>query len=413
MEDEVMQSSTLPLDDIEVLDVTQVVSGSFGSMLLADMGAEVVKIERPDGGEIGRSNPPFVEGQSSYFMAVNRNKKSVTLDLSSDRGREAFIDLARDADVIIENLKPGSMEKLGLGYEAISKENETIIYCSISGFGQTGPYSDFPALDIVAQGFSGNMSITGPPDDKPYRSGAPIGDIAASMYAVQSVLAALHHRERTGQGQYLDVAMTDGLISWLTVRAGYTFGTGRAYPRRGNELDEFIPYGVIETSDSHIGIAVVQDHHWQNLCDVISEESTWSPDGPPLSEDERFRVVENRRNHREILNDILGTIFKEKSSEEWFELLSGSLPITPIHDTKSVWENKQVKARNLYQDIKIGNKDHRFLNPAVKYSETPLQIRRRPPKLGQHNRSKLKEAGYSTEEIQRMTDDGIIAPDSK
>jgi len=411
MEKPATGSSTFPLDDIEVLDVTQVVSGSFASMLLADMGAEVVKIERPDGGEIGRSNPPFVNGRSSYFMAVNRNKKSVTLDLSSDRGREVFIDLACDADVIVENLKPGSMEKLGLGYDAISKENESIIYCSISGFGQTGPYSDYPALDIVAQGFSGNMSITGPPEDKPYRSGTPIGDIAASMYAVQSVVAALLHREQTGQGQYLDVAMTDGLISWLSVRAGYTFGTGKPYPRRGNELDEFVPYGVFETTDSHVGIAVVQDHHWQNLCDVISEESSWTPDGPPLSEDERFQVVEGRRKYREILNSILDTIFQEKSSDEWFELLSGKLPVMPVHDTKSVWEDEQVQARNLFEDIDIGGQDHRFINPAVKYSETPLQIRRRPPELGQHTRAKLEESGYSSEAIEEMADDGIIATD--
>ena len=261
-----------PLDGVTVLDITQMVAGPFASMQLADLGADVYKIERPDGGELGRSNPPFVEGRSAYFASVNRNKRSVALDLKSEDGQAAFRSLAAEADVIVENNPPGRMEGFGLGYEGIRELNPGIVYCSISGFGQTGPYRELPALDIVAQAMSGVMSMTGPGDGKPYRAGVPIGDIAASMYAVQSIVMALFQAERTGEGDYLDVSMVDCLVQWLTVRAGYTWGAGEPYPRSGNSLEEFVPYGVWDTADGYLAVVVVADHHWERPCAVIDRE---------------------------------------------------------------------------------------------------------------------------------------------
>lgn len=389
-----------PLEDVKILDVTQVVAGSFASMMLADLGAQVTKIERPDKGEIGRSNPPFVNDRSAYFMSVNRNKESVSLDLSSPDGQEAFMKLAQEADVIIENLKPGSMDKFGLDYESVATQSEQIIYCSISGFGKTSPHADLPALDIVAQGFSGNMSITGPEGGKPYRAGIPIGDIAGSMYAAQSVLAALYHRERTEEGQFIDVSMVDGLMSWLTVRAGYSFATEKAYPRMGNKLDEFIPYGVFETKDSYIGIAAVQDNHWYNLCEGIER--------PELATDERFETTEQRRENREELEAILEGVFKERTTDNWFDRLAEKLPTTPINDTSEVWETEHVKERDMLTKMEIDGDEHPLISPPVNFSQTPTGIRQNPPKLGEHTEKKLREIGYDDEEITKLREKGVI-----
>lgn len=393
-----------PLADVNVLDVTQVLSGSFATMMLGDLGAEVVKIERPGRGDIARSNPPFVGEQSAYFLSLNRNKQSVALDLSSNEGQEIFLDLAAEADVIVENLKPGTMDQFGLGYEDVTARNEDIIYCSISGFGQTGPHADLPALDIIVQAFSGNMSITGPSDGQPYRSGIPIGDIAGSMYAVQSVLAALHARSRTGDGEYLDVSMADGLMSWLTVRAGYTFATGQRYPRMGNELEEFVPYGAFETADSYLVIAVVQDHHWARLQEAVDE--------PVLTED-RFETMESRREHREELEELLAQALQERSTDKWFELLSDAgVPVAPVNDTHEIWGDEHVQARNLEERIDVNGDSTSIIRPPVSFSEQSSPIRLLPPKLGEHSHDVLRELGYDDETINTLAEEGIIEAES-
>jgi crotonobetainyl-CoA:carnitine CoA-transferase CaiB-like acyl-CoA transferase len=380
------------LDDIKVLDVTQVVSGSFASMMLADLGAEVLKIERPNGGDIGRSNPPFLDGHSTYFTSVNRNKKSVALDLKSDQGRKAFLSLAETADVIVENNPTGRMARFGLDYESIRERNKDIVYCSITGFGQTGPYQELPALDIIAQAISGNMSITGHSSGDPHRAGIPIADIAASMYTVQSVILALYERERGDEGQFIDVSMVDSMISWLTVRAGYTFGTGERYPRIGNQLQEFVPYNTFETADSHIVVVVVTDRHWRQLCEAI--------DRPELAEDERFTTMEARREHREEVNRVLSETFRERTAEEWFERISEQhVPVAPIYDTKEVWEDKHVQSRNLLTDIEDEGFSFKAIRHPVDFSETNASIRRGVPDLGEHTYEELRRIGYDEEEI--------------
>jgi crotonobetainyl-CoA:carnitine CoA-transferase CaiB-like acyl-CoA transferase len=388
------------LTDIRVLDVTQVISGSFASMMLADMGADVVKVERPGTGDFGRANPPFVDDRSAYFMSMNRNKKSVTLDFSSEDGQQAFLRLAEKADVIIENLKPGTLTKFGLDYEAVRERNEGIIYCSVSGFGQTGPYADLPALDIIVQAFSGNMSMTGPKDGQPYRSGIPVGDIAGSMYASQSVLAALHARDRSGEGQYIDVSMAEGLISWLTVRAGYTFATGEPYPRTGNQMDEVVPYGLYETADSYIAIAAVQDHHWDRLCDAIER--------PELATDERFVDMASRREHRDAVDEVLLETFAEGTAEEWFDRLAGDVPVTPVNDTKSVFEDEHIKERGLVEERPVDGREHPFINLPVKFSDATTDIYRDPPTVGEHTREELRAVGYDEATLDELEDEGVI-----
>jgi crotonobetainyl-CoA:carnitine CoA-transferase CaiB-like acyl-CoA transferase len=388
------------LSDISVLDVTQVISGSFASMMLADMGADVVKVERPETGDFGRANPPFVDDRSAYFMSMNRNKKSVTLDFSADEGQEAFLRLAEKADVIIENLKPGTLTKFGLDYEAVRERNEGIIYCSVSGFGQNGPYADLPALDIIVQAFSGNMSMTGPKDGQPYRSGIPVGDIAGSMYASQSVLAALHQRDRTGEGQYIDVSMAEGLISWLTVRAGYTFATGEPYPRTGNQMDEVVPYGLYETKDSYIALAAVQDHHWDRLCELL--------DRPELATDEQFEDMASRRENREQVDEVLAELFGDRTTDELFDVLAREIPVAPVHDTKSVFEDEHVRERGLVEECEVDDFQHPFINMPVQFSDATTDIYRNPPTVGEHTREELATVGYDEETLDRLEADGVI-----
>lgn len=389
------------LDNIKVLDVTQVVSGSFASMILADMGAEVVKIERLQGGDVGRHNPPYVGNFSSYFISVNRNKKSVSLDLKSEEGRSLFLELAEKADVIVQNFIPGTMEKFGIDYETVKEQNPTIIYCSITGFGQDGPYASYPALDIIAQAMSGNMSITGPADSQPYRSGIPIADIAGSMYAVQGILGALYQRTRSGEGQHLDVSMLESIISWLTVRAGYSFATEKSYPRMGNKLDEFVPYGVFETSDSYLAVVVVQDHHWEKLCDTIGR--------PELTDDERFRTADQRRTNRNELETILERELSEKSTDEWFdEMAAAGVPAGPIYDTKEVWEDEHILARDVLTEIDVGDEKFPVINYPIKSTAGSVGLTRGVPRAGENSQAALVEMGYSREEITDLIEQGIV-----
>jgi len=390
---------TKPLDGTKVLDVTQVLSGPFASMLLADMGADVVKIERPDTGDVARGNAPFVGDQSAYFISVNRNKRSVALDLKSDEGREAFLRLAEKADVIVENYQPGTMERFGLGYEAIRKRNEQIVYCSISGFGQSGPYADRPALDIIVQAMSGNMSITGPEDSKPYRSGIPIADIAGSMYAVQSILGALLKRGQTGSGQYIDISMMDALVSWLTVRTVYTFAMGDPYPRNGNKLSEYVPYGVFETSDGYLALVALHDRHWRQICDLLGM--------PELGNDERYATLEKRLENRVEVEALIQEKLVERPSQEWFELLStNSVPAGPILNTLEVWDDPHVQSRNLLSQITVDDESFDVIKyPVPQFSS---EITTGVPDIGEHSYDELRAAGYSDEEIAALESQDVV-----
>jgi formyl-CoA transferase len=390
-----------PLDGVTVLDVTQMVSGPFATMQLADLGADVVKIERPGGGELGRSNPPFVGGRSTYFASVNRNKRSVALDLGTEAGREAFLSLAAVADVVVENHPPGRMDRFGLDYESVRERNPEVVYCSISGFGQDGPYRELPALDLVAQATAGVMSMTGPADGDPYRSGVPIGDIAASMYAVQSVVLALFRRERTGEGDRIDVSMVDCLASWLTVRAGHSFGTGRPYPRMGNALDEFVPYGVFETGEGYLAVAVVADHQWRRLCAALGHEA--------YAEDDRFATNEARREHRETVDAVLEAALADASATEWFDRLrEARVPVAPVYDTLELWEDEHVRSRGLRTTVEDGGREVRAIRHPVAFDAIEPEIREGVPGLGEHTEEALADAGVPTDVVERLV--GAIDP---
>lgn len=393
-----------PLDGITVLDVTQMVAGPFASMQLADLGADVVKVERPDGGELGRSNPPFVDGRSTYFASVNRNKRSVALDLSSREGREAFLSLAAVADVVLENHPPGRMERFGLDDESVRERNPEIVYCSISGFGQDGPYRELPALDLVAQATSGVMSLTGPADGDPYRAGVPIGDIAASMYAVQSVVLALFQRERTGEGERIDVSMLDCLASWLTVRAGHAFGTGRPYPRMGNALPEFVPYGVYETGEGYLAVAVVADHQWRRLCAAFGREA--------LGEDDQFATGADRRAHRDTVDAIVEAAFADAPATEWFDRLrEARVPVAPVYDTLEVWEDEHVRSRDLLTTVDDDGEEVRAIRHPVEFEGITPEIREGVPGLGEHTREALIDAGVSEADVEALVE-AIEPPDT-
>jgi crotonobetainyl-CoA:carnitine CoA-transferase CaiB-like acyl-CoA transferase len=384
-----------PLADVTVLDATQMVSGPFASMQLADLGADVYKIERPDGGELGRSNPPFVDGRSTYFASVNRNKRSVALDLKSADGREAFRSLAEMADVVVENNPPGRMERFGIGYDSLRERNPGLVYCSITGFGQTGPYHELPALDIVAQALSGVMSITGPADGTPHRAGVPIGDIAASMYAVQSIVLALYQRERSGDGEYLDVSMLDCLTTWLTVRAGYSWGEDEPYPRMGNALPEFVPYGVYGTADGYLAVVVVADHHWERLCRVVDREE--------LADDERFATAEARRDNREAVEQTLAERFATATAEEWFERLrENGVPAAPVYDTLEVWADEHVQARDMLTTVADGDRDANAIRYPVDFDGIDTEIAAGVPDLGEHTREALAGAGVDEAVIEAL-----------
>jgi len=386
-----------PLSDVAVLDATQVVSGPFATTMLADLGADVVKVERPDGGDIGRTNAPFVGGVSTYFASVNRTKRSVALDLDSDAGREAFLSLAEEADVVVENHPPGRMARFGVGYESVRAANEDVVYCSITGFGQTGPYRHRPALDIVVQAMSGVMSITGPPAGDPYRAGIPVADIASSMYAVQAVLAALFARERGAGGEYIDVSMLDCTLSWLTVRAGHTFGTGEPYPRMGNELSEYVPYGLVEAADGPMAVVAATDAQWRALCAAI--------DRPDLATDDRFATVADRRENRAELDAELAAAFAERPAEEWFERLAeAGVPAAPVYDTREVWDDPHVRARGLRAAVDVDGESLPSIGYPVRFEGFEPATPRRPPYLGEHTREALGDAGYSPDEIDAFID---------
>lgn len=385
-----------PLHNVQVLDVTQALAGPYATMQLADLGADVVKIEKPGSGDITRSFPPFIEGESSYFHLVNRNKKSVVLDLRSEEGANAFKEMAKRADVIVENYKPGTMAKFGIDYESIKEINENVVYCSISGYGQSGPYKTFRAVDGVVQAFSGNMSITGPEDGAPHRSGFPIGDIAGTMYAVQSIILALYHRERTGEGQYIDVSLADSLITWSIPRIRHTLYDG-TLPNRGNNPQSLYPLGIFETKDDPIFISAFSDGMWHNLCETLDRQD--------LIDDDRFDTAEKRYENREALDEILEAELGEMTAEESVELLAPHIAAAPINDFKMLLENKQVKHRDIFQEIDVDGEEYSVMNHPVKFSSFEQEITSVAPRHGAHTEEVLKAFGIDENVIERMVDD--------
>ena len=389
----------LPLDGVTIVDLTQVLAGPFTTMNLGDMGAEVYKIESPGRGDRSRGIQPTPE----YFDAVNRNKRSVTLDLKSERGQEVALDLLADADVFVESTKPGRIERYGLDYESVVEANPDIVYCSVTGFGEGSPYENLPAWDMLVQAMSGIMGMTGEPDGKPLWSGLPSGDLAAGMYANQSILAALFARER-GQiaGEWIEVPMLDAAVSWLSIRAGYTFGTGEPFPRLGTHHPNIAPFGQFETADGDVVVAAGTDSLWRDLCDAL--------DAAELADDERFEMLDDRAANTEALTDRLDELFSTYSQDELLDRLHAhDVPAGPIYDTETVWDDPHVRDRELRRTMpREGRSDAEVIDHPVHFRNLLTRLETPPESLGQSTDHVLSRVGYDAAEIAELRDEGVI-----
>ncbi|AOV07454.1 CaiB/BaiF CoA transferase family protein [Sporosarcina ureilytica] len=368
-----------PLEGIKVLDFSRVLAGPYCTMLLADMGAEVIKIERPETGDDTRHFGPFQNGESGYFMFLNRGKKSVELNLKEASDRESLMALIKEADVIVENFRPGVMKGLGLDYETLKEVNEGLVYCSISGFGQYGPYSKRPAYDIVAQAMGGIASITGYPDNPPTRSGASLGDMSAALYAAYGVMVALFHRERTGIGQEIDVAMVDSIFALLEHNVMRYTSEGVTPERVGNRHPISAPFDVYESKEGHVVIATANESLFARLCKVMDKEE--------LLEDARFVTDIERGKNESELKVIIEEWLSQYTAEEAVNLINeAGVPSSTILNIAEISESDHVKEREMLLEIEhpIAGKTRIPGNP-VKLSKTPIQVKSPSPALGEHN----------------------------
>jgi len=391
------------LEGIRVLDLTRVLAGPFCTMILADMGAEVIKIERPSTGDDSRHFGPYVNGESAYFMSINRNKKSITINLKSEKGKNIFREMVKEADIVIENFRPGTMERLGIGYDELKKINNKIIYAASSGFGHTGPYSDRPAYDAIVQAMGGLMSITGQKDGTPTRVGSSIGDIIAGLYTTIGILAALRYRNEKNVGQKVDISMLDGQVSILENAIARYFATGNSPKPAGNRHNSIIPFETFETSDGELMVAAGNDNLWQKLCIALGM--------PELAKDKRFVTNPLRAKNYAELRPLLAKEFKKKSTDEWHEvLLDYGVPNGPINNIENVVNDPQVKAREMIVEV-----DHpkagkvKMAGIPIKMSESQGQIKASSPALGEHTEEILiKFLKLSKKEVIQLREEGVL-----
>lgn len=392
------------LNGITVIDLSQMVSGPVATMHLGDLGAEVIKVERPESGDLSRNLSPFVDGVSSQFVALNRNKRSVTVDLRSQRGQRLVAELLAEADVFVENYKAGTAETFGLGYDAVSATNPGIVYCSIKGFASDSIYENNPAYDMVAQAMSGSMSVTGRADGPPTNTPIPIGDLAASMYAVQAIVGALYARDvNDAGGEYIEVSMLDCLLSWLGIRATASGVNDEPYPRTGNEHSSVAPYKVYETADSYVVVAVASEGLWPKFCRAIDRED--------LIDDPRFETNADRTANADELYEITDEIMRRKTTEEWFEILQDhGVPSGPVRNTLEALEDEYAERRGLVQDLAVDGcgESVPVIRYPVDFGEFGASECTHPRSLGADTYRTVRELGYDDAEIEALVDAGVI-----
>ncbi|MEH7480865.1 CaiB/BaiF CoA-transferase family protein [Neobacillus drentensis] len=391
------------LDGIRILDVSRVLAGPFCSMILGDLGAEVIKIEHYASGDETRGwGPPFVNGESAYYLCANRNKQSMTLNLKSEEGKKIFSKLAYTSDVMIQNFKSGTLEKMGLGYSQLKAINPGLILASITGFGSTGPYKDLPGYDYIIQAMSGLMSITGEPEGTPVKVGVAIADVLTGLYTCIGILGALQHRNQTGEGQEIDISLMDCQISSLINVASNYLCSGVIPKRLGNRHPNISPYQVFNTIDGELVIAVGNDEQFKRFAAVLGR--------PELAEMEEFIHNEQRLKNNDKLVAICEELLSKKPKKEWKERLDVvGVPNGPINTIAEMFENPQIKAREMIVEMEHPLIDHlRLTGSPLKLSATPVTMRRHPPLFGEHTESLLESIGYNSEEISRLKQNNII-----
>ncbi|MBA7521746.1 Acetyl-CoA:oxalate CoA-transferase [subsurface metagenome] len=391
-----------PLEGIRVLAATQALFGPFATMLMSDLGAEVIKVERPVVGDMARGNGPFVKGVSTYFASINRGKKSVVLDLTKEQGREIFLKLAEKSDVLVENFLPGTMRKLGLDYETVKQHNPKIIYAEGSGFGQHGPYAQKPAFDLIVQAMGGVMSITGEPDGSPVRPGVSYGDIAAALFLCIATLAALRARDVGGQGQLIDVAMLDCQVAVLENAFVRYLNTGEIPRALGTRHPVVTPFQVFATEDGYISISIM-GRKWPLFCAAI--------DRIDIMDDPKFETGWLRTQNYQALEPILAGAIKARTTGEWItELENAGIPCGPVNTIDQVAADPQVAARDMFIELhhpKAG--DLKAVNTPFKFSETPCRVTPTIPDLGEHTEEVLGHLlGMTRADIEKLRKDGVI-----
>jgi len=400
-----------PLSHVKVLDLSRVLAGPWAGQNLADLGAEVIKVERPKVGDDSRAfGPPWVKDKSgkdtrdsAYFTSANRGKKSITVNISSPAGQEIVRELARGADVLIENYKFGDLARYGLGYDDLKALNPRLIYCSVTGFGQTGPYRERPGYDFMIQGMGGMMSVTGDAQGEPMRAGVPVADIITGMYASIAICAALAHRAETGRGQHLDLALLDSQIALLAYQNTNYFATGKPPSRIGNLHPNIVPYQPFRTADGEVIIACGNDNLYRRFCEAAG--------CPELAGDARFATNGKRVENRVELTRLLQGIFAKRPTQDWLELLEAAgVPNGPINNVAQVFEEPQVRARGVRVELDhpVAGKLPTVASP-MRFSGTPVEHRLAPPLLGQHTEEILRERlGRSAAQIAALRAEGVI-----
>jgi len=393
-----------PLRGIRVLDLSRILAGPYCTMMLGDLGAEIIKVEQPRVGDGTRQwGPPFKGGESAYFICINRNKKSITVNLKHPRGIKIIKQLVEKSDVLVENFRYGTMDKLGLDYETLKKINPKLIYCTISAFGTTGPYRELPGYDFLVQAMGGIMSITGEPDGPPMKVGVAIVDVTAALYATSAILAALFYREKTGEGQKVETSLIEAQVAWL-INVGSNYLVSGEVPKRyGNAHPNIVPYQVFKAKDGYVALAIGNDLQWKKFCELAGVKE--------LAENPKFETNPKRVENRKELIKILDKLMLEKRGKEWIKLCrDNGIPCGPINTIDKVFNDPQVLNRGMVVEV-----DHptagkiKLAGIPMKFSRTPALVKSPPPLLGEHTNEVLSNLlGYSKEEILNLRKEQVI-----
>ena len=402
-----------PLKGLKVLDLTRVLAGPYCTQMLGDLGAEIIKVERPGAGDDTRGfAPPYLKDDngnetdlSAYYCGANRNKRSITINLSEKEGQDIIRKLLKNSDILVENFKTGTLSKYGLSYDDLKEEFPRLIFCSITGFGQTGPYASRPGYDGLIQAMGGVMALTGEPNGEPMKVGVPIGDLMAGMFASVGILAAVKHQTETGKGQFIDIGMLDTHVAWLANQGMNYLSTGKNPERLGNQHPNIVPYQVMPTADGYIVLSIGNDPTFERFCELAGETK--------LLEDDRFKTNAARVSNREYVTKVLNEVTKRKNSNQWLsELEKAKIGCGPINSLSDVFNDPHVVSREMVMEMehsKTGEKPLQLISNPIKMNETPVSYRYAPPLLGEHTNEILKtELNYNEDQIKLLKDKKII-----